>query len=436
LPAWAKAALLTWFSASFFQFPGIPVGNNSALLPGHLAFPLVLPALLLGRGVLRRFTQCMTAVNVTFLVSWVMHLGASEFSNDFALKGVLCFNSYFVQILGGLLLAACRPREIGAALLIGIGGESLVGAIQYISFANGQFPFASFFNHKAFSEFDSAAQESFARYTQRPFGLFPEPSAMGASLGPWLGYLLGVGLFRKQVDDSPAFKVVTWLTFVLGAALVLVSRTGYALILFPALGLFALCQARGVNLAMIVVAVGVTGLVPQLTSLWGSLADEWHAKQTGSADSWEMRLISARYVLENEAEMGLRDRCFGIGPFNSAAQIAGQTAGENLASMALSLVYENGAVGLGAGVWLLFLCVRSIKLSRIKSTGILMLALWIASAGIGTGYCSLPPLWSAFGLLLNWAAYCEDAGRREDQAGEAPAREHPVPVRLCGGRIP
>src|SRR5205823_6259127 len=117
-------------------------------------------------------------------------------------------------------------REVLAAAAAAIVVHGLVGIYQAYSFANDEFPLLFLFKNPSFKSMEEWHQV-YARYIKRPCGLFPEPSAMGASLGPWLVLLSGL-----LIDPAPA-KALGWrggrsavAAVAGGFALVAMSRSG------------------------------------------------------------------------------------------------------------------------------------------------------------------------------------------------------------------
>ena len=83
---------------------------------------------------------------------------------------------------------------------------------------------------------NGAMSHDYARYIKRPCGLFPEPSAMAASLGPWIvllaGLLLDPGL-RRRLGWRRAWPVIP--PVACGCLLLALSESGLTFALMAAL---------------------------------------------------------------------------------------------------------------------------------------------------------------------------------------------------------
>ena len=91
------------------------------------------------------------------------------------------------EVFGEVLAAAC------AAILV----HAMIGLYQVYSFSHDEFPLLFLYRNPSFKSMEEWAP-IYARYMKRPCGLFPEPSAMAASLGPWLVLLAGLLLDPRR----------------------------------------------------------------------------------------------------------------------------------------------------------------------------------------------------------------------------------------------
>ena len=102
-------------------------------------------------------------------------------------------------------------REVLAAAGAAIVLHSLIGLLQLYSFSKDQFPLLFLYVNPSFVSVQECVAEEYALYNKRPCGLFPEPSAMAASLGPWTvllaGLLLNPGL-RRRLGWRRAWPVI------------------------------------------------------------------------------------------------------------------------------------------------------------------------------------------------------------------------------------
>src|SRR5204862_5308134 len=74
-------------------------------------------------------------------------------------------------------------------------------------------------------------------YIRRPFGLFPEPSAMSSSLAPWVVLWLAeaAGVLRLREEPGRWRRALFVTAAVSALALILLSRSGHSMILVSAL---------------------------------------------------------------------------------------------------------------------------------------------------------------------------------------------------------
>ena len=91
----------------------------------------------------------------------------------------------------GWLAERRRFRGVMGVMAVGILVHALVGLYQLYAFSHDEFPLLAVFQNPSFKSMESWAVE-YARYIKRPCGLFPEPSAMAASLGPFVVVLAGL----------------------------------------------------------------------------------------------------------------------------------------------------------------------------------------------------------------------------------------------------
>ena len=195
------------------------------MVPGRLALRvrllLSVPALAIGRTNGLQVSQVVALAAIPFLVArppgrsfwamllWLGPVFVSMFMHhmfaDVPLPNILV-NASIGLALAVLVIwpadwLADRDlfREVLAAAGAAIVLHSLIGLYQLYSFSKNQFPLLFLYVNPSFGSLQ--LPEGYALYNSRPFGLFPEPSAMAASLGPWTvllaGLLLDPGLRRR-----------------------------------------------------------------------------------------------------------------------------------------------------------------------------------------------------------------------------------------------
>ena len=114
-----------------------------------------------------------------------------------------------------MLAAAC------AAIFV----HALIGFYQVRSFSHDEFPLLFLYRNPSFKSMEEWSRV-YAVYIKRPCGLFPEPSAMAASLGAWLVLLAGLLLDPSTGKRSAGGGKFAVIALALGFVLVALSRSG------------------------------------------------------------------------------------------------------------------------------------------------------------------------------------------------------------------
>ena len=226
---------------AFMPYPAIPAGKNSAVQFGNiLTLLMVLPTLALTWR--RRPFQYFPLLLAPLLLST---LKVGVFGGDV----VLSLKSLAVWSVSGLTMVATQlyaPRH-GRQLLLGIAAATLVhsavGLWQLYTFTYGELPLVELYVNPSFLGVQDRAHV-IATYIQRPFGLFPEPSAMSSSLAPWVLLWLAemAGLVRFPSVSRPLHRVLFVSAAAGGLLLIVLSRSGHAMVTVAgAMLLFGIC---------------------------------------------------------------------------------------------------------------------------------------------------------------------------------------------------
>ena len=294
---WSRAAWLFAF-AYFFPYPALAIGRNTGLQVSHVVALAAIP-FLVARPPGRAFRAILLLLGPVFISMFLNHVFA-----DVPLPNALVNTSI------GLALAvlviwpadwlADRDlfREVLAAAGAAIVLHSLIGLLQLYSFSKDEFPLLFLYVNPSYLSMQEGA-EKYARYNKRPCGLFPEASAMAASLGPWTvllaGLLLDPGL-RRRLGWRRAWPVLP--PVACGCLLLALSESGSTFALMAAL--LVICAgevwrmvhapprpSQLVMVALVLLSVGsVLGYaIPMLGSsnLKGRVDDSWGLAQPRSA---------------------------------------------------------------------------------------------------------------------------------------------------------
>jgi hypothetical protein len=253
---------------------------------------------------------------------------------------------------------------------------------------------------------------TFARYNKRPFGLFPEPSAMAASLGPWLVLVAGLLLeprLRRAIGFDRPWRARAAL--VGGSSLIVASRSGFMGIYFLSIFLLLLDNLRKAALryevpkmlALIgLFAAALVGGVYATCQLTANLDDKVDS-------SWGYRYASIRMALTSNTDA--LNLLIGFGPGQSAPILEKTWTGPsydeefgNLAvfSLAARHFMEMGLVGTLALAIVLGMVLRSILRSAAVPLGLSALLSWLVAVALTTSYMPLSAIWLFLGAMLSW----------------------------------
>ena len=196
---WSWAAWLFAF-ACFFPYPALAIGRTTGLQVSQVAALAAIP-FLVARPPGQSFRAILLLLGPVFVSTFLNHMFA-----DVPLPNVLVKESIAMALAVLVIWPAdwLADRDLSREVLAAAGAaivlHSLIGLLQLYSFSKDQFPLLFLYVNPSFNSMQEWAEE-YALYIKRPCGLFPEPSAMAASLGPWTvllaGLLLDPGLRRR-----------------------------------------------------------------------------------------------------------------------------------------------------------------------------------------------------------------------------------------------
>jgi hypothetical protein len=409
----ALLALALGFLA-FLPYPAIPAGRNSAVQAGNLlTLLMVLPSLALPWKRRPFLFYPLLLAPIAF-----SSLKVAIFGGDVG----LCMKAMLVWSLSCLTMVATQlyaPRY-GLHLMLGIAAAAVihvaVGLWQLHTFAYGELPLVDLYVNPSFLTVQDRAR-IIARYIQRPFGLFPEPSAMSSSLAPWvllwLAEVLGLVRFRQQ-------QLARWHRALFAAAaaggllLIVLSRSGHALVTVAgAFILFLMWLKNSASsartYAALLLVLGV--LLPGLFWLTvNSLQDR--VAEAGGNNSWDDRAASLAFGFKLLANGDVPSVVFGLGVGQSATALWDLYGLDAVWSVLLTYVYETGLIGAAVLGWIGWQLVSVWRETRLKTLFALLMITWLVGVTITTSYQQLLPLWVALGWLTVWPDVCEAPPRR------------------------
>jgi len=407
--------------ASMFVFPAIPIGHTQAIdatLVLTAALVLFHPRIIFGASF-----PLLLLVMLPLVQSALATLSAGTAINPGIMPKTLVsyFLCYFPLVSGCELMRAGRLREVVLGVSFALPVHALVAVYQMISFDRlGTLPLLDLMATNPGMVMTSETAAEYAEFVQRPFGLFAEPSAMAACVGPWLLLVL---IFMANQDRWPALRVhrgILALALIAGCFLMAVSQSGQAVIIVAGtvvalLASFAGKEDAPARRSRFWVLAAVAGLVvATATALKLSFSGVVDARTDAS---WEVR-FNAFGFLPNALLHDVWTFLFGVGPGECYSMIqANALFAQNLPpkvgavwSVTGGYVAETGVLGLFCIGVIAWLAAVSIWRSTARTVGIVCGLVWFTGILLATSYIAQPSIWFFLAVLLNWS---EQFGFRE-----------------------
>ncbi len=418
----ARLAIVVSFSA-FFVFPAVPIGNTGAItIPFVLAVALAL--LWLPRLEPSDWWPFVWLLAPAVLSGWYVIVAGSAILPGTVPKAVAATAmSIFVLVPALRLLREGHGEQfvLGAAAAIVV--HAAIGAYQVWSFERLEFPFADLMRTNPAQALLAQDPANYAEWVKRPFGLFAEPSAMAACIGPWLVAITSA-LFAPVRARSRARTLLLAAALGGGTWLVVASRSGLSAAVVGGCALTAIGAAfswrRGVGARTAALVVAAVVAVASATGL----AENAKARfDIGENDSWRARLDSLQLgATALAASIPSRARFLGgVGPGQSYAalnstQLRYRTGADVTAvwSVGLNYALENGLLAVAAMLVLAGFAAWSIWASRERLAGAAFATVWATGVFLATSYVGQPALWTGLAALLSWRCL---APRAADQRG-------------------
>jgi hypothetical protein len=411
----AREGRLGWLlgAAGFFclmPYPAMAIGGTSALQVGNvLTLLLVLPVLAISwRG--RAFWMLPVLVLPLMLASLKVGIaGGGEMG--ISVKGT----AVWAVSMMALLIPQLYARRYATALLTGAALATLVhaavGAWQVYSFSNGVFPFPQLYVNQSFLSVQENAQ-IIAKYTRRPFGIFPEPSAMSSSLAPWVLFFVAelCGIVRLKQRPQQWQHVLFGAAAAGGLGLIILSQSGHAAVTVAAVLVmaaiwFSRSAATARTFGAIVVGLGV--VLPAV--LWFAavaLSNRVGGTEMGNS-SWAERTASLRIGWSLLTHSNVSGAVFGLGVGQMSPALWNEASIEAVYSVLLTYLYETGLVGAVALGTVVYVLARTWKGTRFSLAFAAIGAVWAVGATVTTSYEQLLSPWLVLGWLTVWPEFCE-----------------------------
>lgn len=415
----------------FLPYPALAVGNASAVQGGNLLVLVAVVPLLFMSWKGRPF-WVYPVVMAPLCIATLKAGLAGQAALDVCFKTLMVWGLSCLAVLVTQLYA---PRY-GLQLLTGIAAatllHALVGLWQVYGFSQGELPLEGLYVNPSFlSVQDNAAV--IARYIRRPFGLFPEPSAMSSSLAPWVLFLFAVccGTVRLRQQSASWHRALFLAAAVGGLGLIIVSRSGhaaFAVLAIAALAASWVAKARATPRTVAAVVTGLGLFLPVVLYLAAlSVGERLGGKSSFGNSSWGDRADSLRIGFEVVADSDVATKFFGMGPGQSSPILQESAGLDAVWSVLLTYVFETGVLGAIALVCVGYCVLREWVSSGYDLTFAVVAFVWLIGVTLITSYEQLLPLWMTLGWLTVWPAVCHTV------PAAMPARPTMYSRRLAGG---
>ena len=395
----------------FMPYPALPVGNSTAIQIGNvLTLLMVVPILTMSWSGRPFYIVPVLVAALCLSILKVAVMGGGELG--------VCFKAMIVWSMScmTLLIPQLYARGYGLEMLTGISIATLVhsavGLLQLYSFSSsGEFPLAGLYVNPSFLSVQDNAR-TIARYTQRPFGVFPEPSAMSSSLAPWVLFWAAelCGLVKLRHEPAVWLRRVWTAAGVGGLGLIILSQSGHAAVTMAALLVFAVVwfvRSRATRQTYTIIAIGLGVVLPLV--LWFaavSLSTRVGGSEMGNS-SWEERSASIRIGFSMMIDGDVPRALFGMGVGLMAPALRSMSGIDAVFSVVLNYIYETGLMGLLAVFCVAHLVLKVWKATRFDLVFAAIGCVWLVGITITTSYEQLLPLWVALGWLTVWPEVCE-----------------------------
>lgn len=412
----------------FLPYPAINVGNATAVQMGQvLVLLMLMPAL-----ALPWYRRPFVLLPIFLLPTLISTLRVAFFQPgdlDLAVKNGI---DWALAMLAMTVTQLVSPRQ-SLMLLTGIAAAMvlhvLVGIWQYFAFAAGTFPLLDLYVNQSFLSVQDNV-DVIVRWIQRPFGLFPEPSAMASSLAPWIVLCTAelCGLVRFVETPRPWQRKLFAVASFGGLLLIILARTGHlgitAISVLICGGMW-LWRSKATPRTFILLLV-VFGVVLPLGAYMAAQSMENRIGDSAMGNSsWEERSSSLIVGFQIVERSSVGAQLLGLGPGATSPALWSTARIAAVFSVVLMYVYETGVLGIFAIFLVGHYLFQLWRASAYNIAFALMLMVWFVGILVTTSYGQLLPIWIALGWLSVWPAVCANPERQPLMSA---ANRHPAEV--------
>lgn len=398
----------------FFPYPAIfTIGSSVGIQLGQL-IGIVVALSLFTRVVKTRSWNAYLVLTIPLLFTYaLLHFLDRYVEPDLAFKGVLSLSFALLCLPAfGAILNDRRPVWLVTPVSLAVLVHVAVGLMQLRGFSDGSFFLLDYLRNPTFMDLALTAPD-YVEYVRRPFGAFPEPSAMAAAIGPWIVWLLHQGLSKHDRRALPLAASVC------GSALILLSGSAYSP--FVIAGVVAVVLLQPGLRAVWKGTLSAAGIALVTFSLSTTM---WVQRSLGENASRDHRLGSIQEALRLPFEDSLSLLLGrGIGQVGSIFAQLGLPYVATFSLMALGFA-TGGIVFLAAALLVALMVARRLQNGPMRVVALMLLT----SFAVTTSYVSLLPMWLMLALLLDAAV--EPPG----EAAKSPDLRARVPTHARGHR--
>jgi len=378
---------------AFLPYVGIPLGSATHLSGAALAG-------IAAWATYRRISSLDLVVCTLLVVPMIANAIATVVgAYGFYFPALITWMNVVGPFVGGALVALHSRRLLATALKLLLFFSGAYAIIQWLCIRTGFVPLIQWYFLPGYADIRTL-EKVIVLYTQRPFGQFPEPSVLAASLT--LGALLLVILVRTE--ETARFGKLGIAALVLSAVAVVLSQSATGIIGLGLLAVTVVGSSRAFN-----------------ARLWGSgvilaaaIASSWVLDQRQSVQnySWGDRinsiLVSLEYWVSDPQRLflglgrGGLSHAFTSGAIGIANDQFVQVPMDAYSALVRFMV-EIGLVG-GLVVLLVFFWPFFSRLIEIPGLArISLFAAWLLTTATAVSYETVAMCWILPGALLGLA---------------------------------